>query len=128
MKMCFVCMFTILLVFSCSCQKNSKEQLGQLQSGCIRTKLSVNDSTGVLIGNISMWDKPNALVTYGGLWVVDKDNETIIFRVEPNQTKNFKCDNLEIGQCIKVTYSREIVEEDGIELNRFYYATRLDYP
>lgn len=113
----------ILLVLAFACRP--KEEDGAL-SGCERTKLSSRDS-GVLTGIIAEWDKPGGIVAYGGLWVIDSGNDTIIFRVEPNLTENFDEAKLRKGGCVTVTYSREIVEEDGIELNRFYYAGRLEY-
>lgn len=124
MKRCINGVLGFLLVTAFACQPKGGDGA---QSDCDQTKLSALDS-GVLTGIIADWEKPSAIVKYGGLWVVDSERDTIIFRVEPNKTANFAESKLRKGRCVTVTYSREIVEEDGVELNRFYYADRLEYP
>jgi hypothetical protein len=99
---------------------------------CARDAFSAADSSGVFSGLIAGISelKKSSIQRY--LSLTDVAGDTIVFRVllenTDAPTANIDKSKIVEGKCVTVHYVREIVEEDGIELNRFYYATRLDYP
>jgi hypothetical protein len=128
MKYFTVIICIMVLLFGLACQSNGKTSRSAPQSPCPIEKFNKTDSTVNFTGTVAFWDKPSAMVSYGGLYLTDKNNDTIIFRVEPGEVDGFFEDSLKPGKCVTVNYATEIVEEDGIELNRFYHAKKLAYP
>ena len=119
--------FLFLLLFV-GCQTQNKAFTGKRKNDCHIQNFQPTDSSGVFTGKIVRWENANAMVPYGGLWLTGNANDTVIMRVDPQQTANFIEGNLHVGNCIVVSYYTEVIKEGEIEINRFFYATRLVYP
>jgi hypothetical protein len=132
MRTIVITMVSWLLLISlvASCDAGNKKVVPQpkVSAKCSDDQFVRSDSAGVITGKLAKWSEKHIAMSSRGLWLIDADGDTALFRVEPDETDNLNETKLVIGHCVKVTYKTEVVEEDGIELNRFFHVTRLDYP
>lgn len=118
----------ISLFTGCDTDDKKVAPKSQVFAKCSDDQFVRADSAGVITGKIAKWSEKHVAMSSRGLWLIDKNGDTALFRVEPDETDNVDEAKLVVGKCVKVTYKTEVVEEDGVELNRFFHATRLDYP
>ncbi len=116
----FICIF--------ACQRKDIVQKDKTKLKLTKEKFVSNDSGGVFTGLIIKWDEPSVIVPYQGLWLTDCDNDTIIFYVYPEETKNINNAKMVNGNLITVTYETEVALQQKVEVNRFYHVKKLDYP
>lgn len=124
-----IAIFSLFTLSNCG-GKGSKENDPRAISHakCASQEFIANDSGGVFTGRILglTGNSLNSLHRY--LMLADRSGDTLDFKVRPDLIENFDEDKLQVGGCVTVSYKTEIIEEDGIELNRFYNATHFDYP
>jgi hypothetical protein len=122
----------IISLFSTAafCHKSSGHAAknGIEKETCPQTEFNKNDSAGELTGTAIKLTEMKKYKTSRSLFVNDKSNDTIIFRIEPDEVEGFFEDSLRSGKCVTVKYVTEIVDEDGVELNRFFHAKKIVFP
>lgn len=125
----------LTLAFIVSCQSNESQSRvvpEKLESDCRQEAFVGSDTSGVFSGIVARLSelKKSSIQRY--LSLSDSSGDTIVFGIfldnTDTPTENVDEAKLEVGKCVIVHYATDIVEENSIELSRFYYATRLDYP
>ena len=125
----------MFLLIGNSCQSQNKDtriKEKSNQSLCEPEQFVGSDTSGVFKGTVLIYHEFDPNRSYRYLWLLDSLGDTISFRIilpaSTKVTKNVLEEKLKPDVCVTVSYVTDIVSEEGIELNRFYYATRLDYP
>ena len=125
----------LILVLLISCQSNEHQRRvapEKSKSECCQEEFVGSDTSGVFSGIVVRLSelKKSSIQRY--LSLSDSAGDTIVFGIfldnTDTPTENVDEAKLKVGKCVTVHYMTDIAEENGIELSRFYYATRLDYP
>lgn len=126
----FLLILLLIAVICCQTRKELEINTGRGDTLCPKEIFDNSDSGGVFTGKIVKYSE-DSFVDDAFLSLQDNNGDTIIFRVfleSYPKTRNVIKKKLYIGNCGTVIYKTDIVEIEGIEVNRFFYATRLDYP
>lgn len=120
------------LSFFCQAeQKNPDENIAKRNSECPIEEFLASDTGGTFRGAVVRISEQKKDAAHRYLSLVDQVGDTIAFRVflenTDTPTENVKEAKLKSDMCVEVHYVTDIIEEEGFELNRFYYATRLEY-
>lgn len=125
----FLC-FVVLL----NCQQNNKNEHVQKNSAgdvnvlCNDLDTFNNvDSTGTVRGIIQAVEDTSSMA--GCVLIVLKDKNLVerVFCASYGIVKGLEIKKLTSGVCVTVTYYAEIQREEGVEVNRTFYITKLDY-
>lgn len=123
--------FIIFSVFAVNCSEKKENNNNSLKKTtsetCIAKDFDQKQTEGKVTSEIVRWEEAGE-DAFGGLWISIGKNDSLLFRVIPEETQNVVKSNLEKGNCVSIEYYTEIIEEEGIEINRFFYAAHLDYP
>ena len=122
-----------VLLFCCQANENQKSSGAQaVKPDSLGKSFIGSEIAGVFSGTVAKLSELKNSSVQRYLSLCDGSGDTIVFRIflanTDSPTANVIESKLGFGMCVKVHYVTEIVEEDGVEFNRFYYATRLDYP
>ena len=125
-------LFFLILLFlfnsNCNTEQNANEKADKLIDN---TKCEIvfdkNLKEGTVKSSVVRWDGFGGH-TYGKLWVEVGGGDSLAFEIIPEQTKNVIEEKLLKGRCVTIEYWVEVFTEEGIEFDRSYTATRLDYP
>lgn len=101
-------------------------------AACVREDFIDTIQSGTFTGSVIAFHPHNPNRSSRSLWLLDKSGDTISFSVMLEETdvptQNVTEENLKAGNCVSLSYRQEIVEEEGIVLDRIYYVEELSYP
>jgi len=126
----FVIMFFSLII-RCTADTQKDNNANNAQLKCKIDNFISANTGGAFCGKTISLGAKKAWRAHRYLLLEDVDGDTVSFYIHLDNTdkptKNVIEEKLETGSCVRVYYETDIVEEDGIELNRFYYADSLEY-
>ncbi len=121
----------ILIIINCCvlsilCQKEDKNNNSpkQCNSTGIFNRL---DSDGSFTGIIASFSDTSHSSSSGGIEIISGKGDTITFLFTYSDTIDIDIGKLKIGECIEIKYYVDIIRENGDEINRIFYITKIDY-
>lgn len=121
-----VCL-SLVFVFCMKGEDGSSQEKSTTQAGCSGQEFRAPDTGGEFTGEVVSLSPERKHRSWRSLALRDSKGDTVYFRMPASEVNEDNDARLEQGTCVNVVFTTEIIELDGIEVNRIYHATKLSF-